>query len=65
MFFVNFEKRYLSPDNRGYFISPTIISGLKDDHKCMQDEIFGPVTCLTIFDTEEEVVERINNTRRV
>ena len=54
----------MSPDGRGYFIQPTIISGLKDHHKCMQEEIFGPVTCLAIFDTEEEVVERINNTRR-
>ena len=29
----------------------------------MQEEIFGPVTCVTVFDTEAEVVERVNNTR--
>ena len=29
----------------------------------MQEEIFGPVTCVTVFDTEEEVVQRVNNTR--
>jgi len=29
----------------------------------MQDEIFGPVTCVTKFETEEEVVQRVNNTR--
>ena len=28
----------------------------------MQEEIFGPVTCVTVFDTEEEVIERVNNT---
>ena len=48
---------------KGYFIPPTIITGLADDHKCCQDEIFGPVTCLTVFDTEGEVVERVNQTR--
>ena len=31
----------------------------------MQEEIFGPVTCVTVFDTEAEVVERVNNTRCV
>ena len=29
------------------------------------EEIFGPVTCVTVFDTEAEVVERVNNTRCV
>ena len=44
---------------------PTIITGLKDEHKCCQDEIFGPVTCIMVFDTETEVVERVNQTRSV
>ena len=50
--------------SKGFFVRPTIISGLEDQHKCMQEEIFGPVTCVAIFDTEVEAVERINNTRR-
>ena len=29
----------------------------------MQDEIFGPVTCITKFESEEEVIERVNDTR--
>ena len=73
----------LAPHNKdGFFIQPTIISGVGDDHRCdenslvskishftkkyfrcMQEEIFGPVTCVTVFDTEAEVVERVNNTR--
>ena len=28
-----------------------------------QEEIFGPVACITQFDSEEEVVTRVNNTR--
>jgi len=47
----------------GYFIRPTVVSGLADTSRCMQEEIFGPVSCITVFDTEEEVVERVNNTR--
>jgi len=54
----------LPPHNKaGYFIQPTVISGLNDNSRCMQDEIFGPVTCVTSFEREEEVVERVNNTR--
>ena len=49
--------------SKGYFVQPTIISGLPDQHPCFQDEIFGPVTCVTVFDTEGEVVERVNQTR--
>nr|XP_053628679.1 2-aminomuconic semialdehyde dehydrogenase-like [Cherax quadricarinatus] len=41
---------------------PTIITGLDDNSRCMQEEIFGPVTCITPFETEEEVINRANNT---
>lgn len=55
---------HLPPHCRGgYFIQPTLISGLPDSSVCMQEEIFGPVACVTVFDTEDEVVERVNNTR--
>ncbi|KAG7160260.1 2-aminomuconic semialdehyde dehydrogenase-like [Homarus americanus] len=53
----------LSEENKnGYFMRPTIITGLSDDSRCMQEEIFGPVTCVVPFDTEEEVITRANNT---
>jgi hypothetical protein len=29
----------------------------------MQEEIFGPVVCVTPFDTEEEVINRANNVK--
>ncbi|XP_065569439.1 2-aminomuconic semialdehyde dehydrogenase-like isoform X2 [Artemia franciscana] len=47
----------------GYYMRPTVISGLADDSRCMIDEIFGPVVCVTPFDTEEEVVQRANSVR--
>ncbi|CAI2357395.1 unnamed protein product [Caenorhabditis sp. 36 PRJEB53466] len=46
----------------GYFISPTVIVGLPDSSKVMTDEIFGPVVCITPFETSEEVIERANST---
>ncbi|XP_066967947.1 2-aminomuconic semialdehyde dehydrogenase-like isoform X2 [Macrobrachium rosenbergii] len=53
---------HLTEDYKGgYYMRPTVITGLSDDSRCMQDEIFGPVTCVVPFDTEEEVVERANN----
>ena len=30
--------------------------------RCMQDKIFGPVVCLTLFQSKSEVVARANNT---
>ena len=47
----------------GFFVQPTVISGLPDDHRCLQEEIFGPVTCVNVFDTEQEVIDRVNDTR--
>lgn len=41
---------------------PTVITGLRDDTRCMQEEIFGPVTCLSSFSTEDEAVQRANGT---
>ncbi|XP_067227324.1 2-aminomuconic semialdehyde dehydrogenase [Chanodichthys erythropterus] len=47
----------------GYFMMPTVISGVKDSSALMQEEIFGPVTCVTPFDEEEEVISRANGVR--
>ncbi|XP_067301951.1 2-aminomuconic semialdehyde dehydrogenase [Pseudorasbora parva] len=47
----------------GYFMLPTVISGIKDSSALMQEEIFGPVTCVTPFDEEEEVISRANGVR--
>ncbi|KTF74574.1 hypothetical protein cypCar_00032998 [Cyprinus carpio] len=51
------------PNASGYFMLPTIISGVKDSSALMQEEIFGPVTCVTPFDEEEEVISRANDVR--
>ncbi|KAM6323689.1 2-aminomuconic semialdehyde dehydrogenase isoform 3-T3 [Aegotheles albertisi] len=50
-------------NQKGYFMLPTVIAEVKDESCCMQEEIFGPVTCVVAFDTEEEVIERANNVK--
>ena len=47
----------------GYFMAPTVISSLSDSSKVMQEEIFGPVTCVSPFDTEDEAVAKGNGVR--
>ncbi|WP_077328508.1 aldehyde dehydrogenase [Virgibacillus siamensis] len=48
--------------DKGYFVEPTIITGLGNDSRCVREEIFGPVVTVTPFDTEEEVLEQVNDT---
>jgi aldehyde dehydrogenase (NAD+) len=48
--------------DKGYFIQPTIFSGVSEDMKIMQEEIFGPVCSISKFETEDEVVKAGNET---
>ena len=48
--------------DRGFFIEPTVFTGVKDDHKIAQEEIFGPVMSVIPFKDVDEVVERGNRT---
>ena len=50
-------------DTNGYFILPTIITNVSDSSQLMQEEIFGPVVCVTKFEKEDEVIERANNSK--
>lgn len=46
----------------GYFIQPTIISGLDAACRTNQEEIFGPVVTIQPFETEEDVIALANST---
>jgi acyl-CoA reductase-like NAD-dependent aldehyde dehydrogenase len=48
--------------NEGFFIQPTVFSGVTDDMRIARDEIFGPVQSILKFKTLDEVIERANNT---
>lgn len=43
------------------FFEPTILSNVTDDMLCMREETFGPLAPVTTFITEEEVIERAND----
>lgn len=45
----------------GYYIEPTIFKG-HNKMRIFQEEIFGPVTCVTTFKTTEEAIEIANDT---
>jgi acyl-CoA reductase-like NAD-dependent aldehyde dehydrogenase len=45
----------------GYFIRPTVLTNVSDKSRLMTEEIFGPVVCVVPFDTEHEVVDRVNS----
>ena len=49
--------------DKGYYVQPTIITGLDDNSRLVREEIFGPVVVVLPFDTEEEVVAKANDTR--
>ncbi|KAH9373914.1 hypothetical protein HPB48_001090 [Haemaphysalis longicornis] len=56
------EEPDLPKDNKnGYFLLPTVITDLPHSSRCIQEEIFGPITCLAPFDTDLEVIEKINS----
>ncbi|EQK99473.1 Aldehyde dehydrogenase domain protein [Ophiocordyceps sinensis CO18] len=46
----------------GYFMKPTIMTGVTDDMLMSRDEIFAPLAGVSVFDTEDEVVARANKT---
>ncbi|WP_037885385.1 aldehyde dehydrogenase family protein [Streptomyces viridochromogenes] len=45
----------------GYYYKPTVIAGLPNDSRVIQEEIFGPVLTVQPFDSEDEAVELANS----
>ena len=46
----------------GYFMAPTVLTGMSHDMLMAREETFAPVCGLFKFDTEEEVVKWANET---
>jgi acyl-CoA reductase-like NAD-dependent aldehyde dehydrogenase len=51
------------PGFSGRFIAPTVLTGVSDEMRIMQEEIFGPVLPIVTVDSEEEAVARANGSR--
>ncbi len=48
--------------SRGYFVSPTVFTGVKPNMKILREEIFGPVVCGVPFKDPDEVAAHGNDT---
>lgn len=46
----------------GYFMAPTIVTGVLPEDRIAREEVFGPVLAVQTFDTEEEAVSLANGT---
>jgi aminomuconate-semialdehyde/2-hydroxymuconate-6-semialdehyde dehydrogenase len=47
--------------SEGYFIEPTVVTGLSQTCRTNQEEIFGPFVTVSPFDTEAEAIEMANS----
>jgi aminomuconate-semialdehyde/2-hydroxymuconate-6-semialdehyde dehydrogenase len=48
--------------DNGYYVQPTILTGLEESSCCIKEEIFGPVCHVAPFDSEEEAIALANDT---
>lgn len=44
------------------FFEPTLVTGITDDMRIASEEIFGPIAAVQVFETEDEAIERANDT---
>src|SRR5271166_5581458 len=49
--------------DQGFYVQPTIYTGLPETARCVKEEIFGPVCHVAAFDSEEEAVAMANDTK--
>jgi aminomuconate-semialdehyde/2-hydroxymuconate-6-semialdehyde dehydrogenase len=49
--------------DNGFYVQPTIYTGLSESAQCVREEIFGPVCHVAPFDSEEEAVAMANDTK--
>ncbi len=45
----------------GFYQAPVLLADVPGDHRLMQNEIFGPVLCVSSFDDEEQAVQMAND----
>ena len=47
--------------DRGYYVQPTVFTGMTPDMRLWREEVFGPVLAAMTFKTEEEAVQLAND----
>ncbi|WP_439497990.1 aldehyde dehydrogenase family protein [Bosea sp. (in: a-proteobacteria)] len=48
--------------NRGYYVRPTVFANVTDEMTIAREEIFGPVLSILPYQSDDEVVQRANDT---
>jgi 1-pyrroline-5-carboxylate dehydrogenase len=48
--------------DKGYFVAPTVVTDLPDDHRILREELFVPLTAVVPVDSVDEGIERANDT---
>ncbi|KAJ5562500.1 hypothetical protein N7535_003048 [Penicillium sp. DV-2018c] len=49
-------------DYEGYYVQPTIFIETPENAQIMKEEVFGPVVNVNVFESEEDVVGKVNDT---
>jgi aldehyde dehydrogenase (NAD+) len=49
-------------EGKGYFVAPTVFTDVKDSMSIFREEVFGPFAVVSTFETEDEAVDRANDT---
>ncbi|MBI2677854.1 MAG: 2-hydroxymuconic semialdehyde dehydrogenase [Candidatus Koribacter versatilis] len=49
--------------DQGFWVQPTILTGLEECARCVREEIFGPVAHVAPFDSEEQAIALANDTQ--
>lgn len=59
---VRHRVRSEAPDQPGFYLSPSLLTGLRQDDVIVQREIFGPVVTVQTYDTAEQALAMANDT---
>ncbi|TVY54226.1 Aldehyde dehydrogenase, partial [Lachnellula suecica] len=51
-----------SASGKGFFITPTVFTGVKPSMKIYREEVFGPFVVIASFKTEDDALEMANDT---
>jgi acyl-CoA reductase-like NAD-dependent aldehyde dehydrogenase len=50
-----------APLDKGFFVPPTVFTGVTQNMKIAREEIFGPVACMLSYTDEDEVLKQAND----
>jgi len=54
--------RAAAPQQGGWFYPPTLLTGVRPGAEILQQEIFGPVAPVVVWDDEEDLLRQVNDT---